>query len=374
MEKSVITEFFVTFVNTMEEVRINLLGMTLEQLRSLAVANGLKSFVGNQIARWIYVNRVKTIDEMTSLSVKARAMLSEHYQVGRSEPLRVARSTDGTVKYLFEGAGSRDIETVMIPDRDRATLCVSSQAGCKMNCRFCMTGRQGFHGNLSVAQIINQVLSVENSADLTNIVFMGMGEPTDNLDAVMQAIEVLTAPWGLAWSPKRITVSTIGNIPALRRLCQQSRVHIAVSVHAPYAAERQSIMPVERAWPISEVMALLTEFDWAHQRRLSVEYIVFKGLNDSPRHAMALARLIKGTDARVNLIRFHHVDGVDDLDGVSQRHMEDFRDRLNELGVTATIRASRGEDIDAACGQLAGKGHKINPSYSPVNNLSIKQL
>lgn len=345
----------------MENDRQPLLGMTLDQLRSLAVACGLKPFVGNQIARWLYVSRVTDIDMMTNLSLKARSMLAERYCVGRQQPLMSVKSSDGTVKYLFKGVADRDIETVMIPDRDRATLCVSSQAGCRMNCRFCMTGRQGFHGNLTTAAIINQVLSVDDSERLTNIVFMGMGEPTDNLGAVMQAIEVLTAPWGMAWSPRRITVSSIGNIPALKRLCEETSVHIAISVHSPFAAERASLMPAERAWSVKDIMTTLSLYDFAHQRRLSLEYIVFSNLNDSLAHADALARLISGTDARVNLIRFHAVPGTDGLDGVSDRHMERFRDRLNSHGITATIRASRGEDIEAACGQLAGKDRPLDP-------------
>lgn len=245
----------------------------------------------------------------------------------------------------------------MIPDRDRCTLCVSSQAGCRMNCAFCMTGRQGFHGNLSAAQIINQILSVEESESLTNVVFMGMGEPTDNLDAVVRAIEILTATWGLAWSPKRITVSTVGRPDGIRRLLDMTKVHLALSVHSPFGSERADMMPVERAYPVAEVIELLRGHDFAHQRRLSVEYTMMKGKNDDIRHADALARLLRGTDARVNLIRFHPVPGYDEK-APEAGVMTAFRDRLNALGITATIRASRGEDIDAACGMLAGKEKK----------------
>ena len=261
------------------------------------------------------------------------------------------------MKYLFRGASDRDVEAVMIPDHDRCTLCVSSQAGCRMNCAFCMTGRQGFHGNLSAAQIINQILSVEESESLTNVVFMGMGEPTDNLDAVVRAIEILTATWGLAWSPKRITVSTVGRPDGIRRLLDMTKVHLALSVHSPFGSERADMMPVERAYPVAEVIELLRGHDFAHQRRLSVEYTMMKGKNDDIRHADALARLLRGTDARVNLIRFHPVPGYDEK-APEAGVMTAFRDRLNALGITATIRASRGEDIDAACGMLAGKEKK----------------
>lgn len=339
--------------------REKLLGKTLEGLRAVCAAEGLRPFAAKQMAQWLYEKRCTSIDAMTNLPKEARARLAERYTVGREAPVAESRSADGTAKYLFPGAGGLEIEAVMIPDKDRATLCVSSQAGCKMNCRFCMTGRQGFHGSLDAGTIINQVLSVPESAELTNIVFMGMGEPTDNLPAVLDAIEILTAPWGLAWSPKRITVSTIGNIPGLRRLLDETKVHIAVSVHSPFSDERAGIMPVERAWPVARVVDLLRDYDFAHQRRLSMEYIMWRGINDDMRHADALARLLRGTDARVNLIRFHRIPGFEGAPAAKER-MEAFRDRLNALGVTATIRASRGEDIEAACGMLAGKEGQEN--------------
>lgn len=336
-----------------------LIGMTLSRLREVASVCGMPAFSAKQMAQWLYEKRVTDIEEMTNLSKKARARLSEEYCVGRFAPKMEARSVDGTVKYLFEGVGGRDIEAVYIPDKERATLCVSSQAGCKMNCSFCMTGKQGFHGNLTSADIINQILSIPESEKLTNIVFMGMGEPMDNLDAVLGAIEVLTEPWGFAWSPKRITVSSIGKIKELRTLLETTKVHIAISVHSPFPQERLSLMPVEKAYPLKDVLALLSNYDFAHQRRLSVEYIMFRGLNDDLRHADALARLLKGLNSRVNLIRFHAIPGVD-LKTTSEPAMVAFRDRLNDLGITATIRTSRGEDIMAACGMLAGKAQEKN--------------
>ncbi|MEZ3520805.1 MAG: 23S rRNA (adenine(2503)-C(2))-methyltransferase RlmN [Muribaculaceae bacterium] len=332
-----------------------LLGLTLDGLREVAAENGLKPFAAKQMARWLYEKRVTAIDAMTDLSKEARSrMIAAGWIVGREEAVAEARSADGTAKYLFPGAGGRDIEAVVIPDRERATICVSSQAGCRMNCAFCMTGRQGFHGNLDAGAIINQILSVPESGELTNVVFMGMGEPTDNADAVLAAIEILTAPWGMAWSPRRITLSTIGNINVLRRFLDSTQVHIAISVHTPFHTDRREIMPVENAWPVSQVMSLLRDYDFAHQRRLSVEYTVWRGVNDDMRHADALARLLRGSSARVNLIRFHRIPGFD-RSPADAGTMEAFRDRLNELGVTATIRASRGEDIQAACGMLAGK-------------------
>lgn len=334
-----------------------LIGMTLTQLREVAAECKLPSFAAKQIAKWLYEKRVKDIDQMTDISLRGREALMSKYCVGLCAPKAEASSMDGTIKCLFEGKGGRDVEAVLIPDKERATICVSSQAGCKMGCKFCMTGRQGFHGNLQASDIINQVMSIPRSEDLTNIVFMGMGEPLDNLSEVLTAIEILTAPWGFAWSPKRITVSSIGKLPELKRLLDETKVHVAISVHLPFADERASMMPSERAFPIMQIMELLRKYDFAHQRRLTVEYIVWRGINDDARHADALARLLRGTDCRVNLIRYHALPDSD-LQTASEGVMVAFRDRLNSRGVTATIRASRGEDIQAACGMLAGQSQQ----------------
>ena len=333
-----------------------LIGMTLAQLRDVAAECGLPSFAARQMAAWLYTRRVDSIDAMTDVSKAGRARLSQNYTVGLQPPIMSAQSTDGTVKYLFTGLNGRNIEAVYIPDRDRATLCVSSQAGCKMGCTFCMTGRQGYHGSLDAAGIINQILAIPQSQSLTNIVFMGMGEPMDNIDAVMQAIEVLTAPWGLAWSPKRITVSSIGKLDTLRTLLDSTKVHVAISVHSPFAIERERLMPVERAYPVAKVIELLRGYDFSHQRRLSMEYIMWRGVNDDMRHARGLARLVNGLDCRVNLIRYHVIDGdSDSMQPSDTVTMEAFRDALNDMGIISTIRTSRGEDIAAACGMLAGK-------------------
>lgn len=333
---------------------VKLAGMNLEELGAVAAAAGLRPFAARQMASWLYTKRVKDIDGMTDLPKKARQWLKDNgYAIGRHEPIMASRSADGTVKYLFEGVAGRDIEAVYIPDHDRATLCVSSQAGCRMGCRFCMTGRGGWQGNLDAADILNQILSIPESETLTNIVFMGMGEPTDNIDAVLRAVEVLTAKWGFAWSPKRITVSSIGKQPGFGMLLDRTQVHIAVSLHTPYSTERLSLMPVEKAFPARQVIETLKKYDFAHQRRLSFEYTMFDGLNDDDAHADALSRLVRGLPCRVNLIRFHRIPGFEGKPS-SQERMEHFRDRLNDNGVTATIRASRGEDIMAACGMLAG--------------------
>lgn len=333
-----------------------LIGIPLEGLRTIAAEAGLPPFAAKQIASWLYAKRVTDIEAMTDLSKAGRQRLSTDWWVGLSKPKEAAYSSDGTIKYLFDGAGGRDIESVYIPDSDRATLCVSSQAGCKMNCSFCATGRHGFNGNLPAAAIINQIMSIPESRRLTNIVFMGMGEPMDNLRPVLDAIEILTSPWGFGWSPKRITVSSIGKTKELRTLLDQTKVHVAISLHNPFPQERARIMPVERAYPIRDVIEMLSRYDFSHQRRLSFEYIMWDGANDSDRYAEALTRLISRLDCRVNLIRFHTFDGSP-LHPASTERMEAFRDYLNAKGVIATIRVSRGEDIMAACGMLAGKSN-----------------
>ncbi len=331
-----------------------LLGKNLEELKTVAAEVGLPRFAAAQLAQWLYVKKVRSIDEMTNISKAGRAALAEKYEVGLTEYETVHCSSDGTRKYLFPVAGDHSVEAVMIPDDDRATLCVSSQAGCRMGCKFCMTGRQGFHGNLSTAEIISQFIAVDESDRLTNTVFMGMGEPLDNYGNVMRAIEILTADWGFGWSPKRVTLSTIGVLPTLKRYLEESRCHLAVSLHNPFPEERLSIMPAQKAFDEDAVMELIRNYDFSGQRRVSFEYTMFAGFNDDKRHADALIRLLRGLECRVNLIRFHKIPDFP-YDTTPTVIMEAFRDRLNRAGITTTIRASRGEDIFAACGMLAGK-------------------
>lgn len=334
-----------------------LLGKTLSQLREVAVSLGLKAFVGDQIASWMYVKRVKSLDRMTNISKAAMEKISAKYDLGLDGYSEAFLSKDGTKKYLFGCSNaSQDplyVEAVVIPTEDRATLCVSCQRGCKMGCRFCMTGRQGFHGNLDTAEILSQFISIDESMSLTNAVFMGMGEPMDNYEAVMRAIEILTAPWGFGWSPKRITVSTVGIIPLLKRFLEESQVHLAISLHNPVAQERADLMPVQKAYPIKDVLDLVKQYDWTAQRRVSFEYTMFSGWNDDKAHADALVRLLKGLECRVNLIRFHSIPDFP-YSTTPEVVMQNFQKRISDQGVTCTIRASRGEDIFAACGLLAG--------------------
>lgn len=334
-----------------------LVGKTLDELYDVAEKCGMPRFAAKQMAQWLYVRRITDIDQMTNISKAHRTRLSRDYEVGYYPPKEGMHSVDGTSKYLYDVGATSGVEAVYIPDRERATLCVSSQVGCKMNCYFCMTGKQGFTRNLTAHEIINQIVSVPKSETLTNLVFMGMGEPLDNIDELLKVLQILTAPWGMAWSPRRITVSTIGYKPGLRRFIEESNCHLALSLHAPYPQQRAEVMPVEKSFPIKELFAILREYDWSHQRRLSFEYIVFRDYNDSIEHADALVKLLGGIPCRVNLIRFHAIPGVD-LKTSEMTTIEAFRDRLNQRGVTATIRASRGEDIFAACGMLSTAAKK----------------
>ncbi|MGN0235026.1 MAG: 23S rRNA (adenine(2503)-C(2))-methyltransferase RlmN [Paludibacteraceae bacterium] len=352
-----------------------LLGKTVEELQEVALSLRLPKFAGKQLAEWLYVRRAVSFDEMSNISLKGRNALKQHYTTGRHAPVAEAVSQDGTRKYLFRtecagvspagekaGNGETDhqhstlntqpayIESVYIPDADRATLCVSTQAGCKMGCKFCMTGTLGFHGHLPAAEILNQIL---HFGDLTNVVYMGEGEPMDNLDSVLRSLQVLTADWGCAWSPKRITVSSVGH-PNLKRFLDESECHLAISLHNPFGAERRGIMPAEKMYSLSQVVALLKQYDWTHQRRISFEYICWHGQNDTIRHANELLRLLRNIPCRINLIRFHSSPSLrrDGFEGSDEKQMEWLRDYLTSHGITTTIRRSRGEDILAACGML----------------------
>lgn len=337
----------------MSNAKTDLLGMTLPQLQALCASEGLPRYAAKQMCDWLYAKRVDSIAAMTNLSLAARARLDEIAYIGRETPVRCQVSSDGTKKYLFP-VGEAFVEAVFIPDDDRATLCVSCQVGCKMGCRFCVTGQQGYHGSLSAGAILNQLFSLPEFDRLTNVVFMGMGEPMDNLDAVLAACSALTSTWGLGWSPKRITVSTVGIIPGLKRYLDECQCHLAVSLHTPVARERLELMPVQRAYPLADVLDLLRRYDWSGQRRLSFEYTMFRGMNDDLAHAQQLVEALRGLDCRVNLIRFHESPEAPFRTSMPTT-IKTFQDYLNRHGVTCTLRASRGQDIDAACGLLAGK-------------------
>ncbi len=326
--------------------------MTLTELKAAVQEAGMPAFTAKQIADWVYKKRVRSIDEMSNISLKNREQLSQLFEVGLTPPADAARSCDGTVKYLYSVDNGHFVEAVYIPDGDRATLCVSCQVGCKMNCLFCMTGKQKYTANLTANEILNQIFALPEHEKLTNIVFMGMGEPCDNLSNILKTIEILTADYSLAWSPHRLTVSSAGVRKGLKQLLDSGDYHIAISLHHPIPERRSEIMPAERGYSITEIIELLKEYDFSHQRRLTFEYIVFKGVNDGQYHARKLLQLLDGLDCRINLIRYHAIPGVP-LEGVGEEEMTALRDHLTKNGLFTTIRASRGEDIFAACGMLS---------------------
>ena len=328
-----------------------LLGKSLDELKAIVSELGLPPFTAKQLADWLYRKKVVSIEQMTNISLQNRQKISENFEIGVSLPEEVMESSDGTKKYLFKVNGNY-IESVYIPEEGRATLCVSSQTGCKMNCLFCMTGKQGFLGNLSATDILNQIQSFPESDRLTNIVFMGMGEPFDNTNELLKVLEILASDYGYGWSPKRITVSSIGILPGLKEFLQKSNCNLAISLHTPFSEERLSLMPVEKAFPIEEIVKEIKKQDFSGQRRVSFEYILFKGINDKPSHVRGLVKLLSGLECRINLIRFHSIPGVS-LEGISLSGMEKFRDQLIGKGIMTTIRKSRGEDILAACGLLS---------------------
>jgi 23S rRNA (adenine2503-C2)-methyltransferase len=330
----------------------NLYGKTLNELTAVTKRTGLPGYAAKQIAGWLYKKEISSIDEMTNLSRQAREKLSADYTYGLSAPVRSSESTDGTKKYLYKVLGGKYIETAYIPDRERATICVSSQSGCKMGCVFCMTGRQGFQGNLSSNEILNQFRSLPEFKSLTNIVYMGMGEPLDNLGELLKTLDILTSDWGYGWSPTRITVSTVGLLSGIKDFLSRSKVHLAVSLHSPFDEERRSLMPVQKTNSVKDVLDAIRTFDFSSQRRVSFEYILFKGLNDTPRHIKELARILNGIKCRINIIRFHAIPGSPYV-SPDEKTTNEFKEKLNAKGILTTVRASRGEDIQAACGLLS---------------------
>ncbi len=329
-----------------------LYGKTLNELIALTRKAGLPGFAARQIADWLYAKEISTIDEMTNLSKRAREVLASEFEFGLTPPEKSSESSDGTKKYLYKVLNNKYIETAYIPENDRATICVSSQSGCKMGCIFCMTGKQGFQGSLSSNEILNQFRSLPEFRKLTNMVFMGMGEPLDNIDEVLKSLEILTAEWGYGWSPTRITVSTVGILSSIRDFLDRSRCHLAISLHSPFDEERKKLMPVQKSNSIREILEIIRNFDFNSQRRISFEYILFNGLNDTPAHVKELARILNGIKCRINIIRFHPVPGSDFV-SPDEKTTIAFKEALNKKGILTTIRTSRGIDIQAACGLLS---------------------
>lgn len=331
-----------------------LFGKTSDELKIIIKQLNLPTFTATQLADWFYKKHVNRFDEMTNLSKEARQLLENQFITGLSEPIKVQISVDGTKKYLYRSLQGKYIETAYIPEANRHTLCISTQVGCKMGCLFCMTAKQGFQGQLTAGEILNQIRSLPERDLITNIVYMGMGEPLDNLDETMKSLETLTSDYGFAMSPKRITVSTIGIIPGMKTFIEKNRCNLAVSLHSPFEEDRKKLMPIQNVYPLNEVLDTIRSYDFSRQRRISFEYIMFKGLNDTPRHVKELARVLNGIRCRINLLRFHPIPRTP-LQSSDNITIEWFRDELKSKGFMTTIRQSRGQDIEAACGMLSTK-------------------
>ena len=338
----------------MEKAKEILFGKSLEEIIEAVATLGMQKYVGKQIAHWLYQKQVVSFDKMVNISKKNLELLKTNYTLGRTAPISEQEASDGTKKYLFKTINGRYIEAAYIPERSRSTLCVSSQMGCKMGCEFCATGQQNFHGQLRAGEIVNQLFSIPEFKSVSNIVYMGMGEPMDNYEEVKKSLEILTSDWGYGMSPRKINVSTIGVIPTMIRFIEETDCHLAVSLHSPFDTERASLMPVQKAYPIAKVIDIIKKYNWRGQRRISFEYIVFEGINHSPKHVKELARLLNGLRCRINLIRFHEIPGSR-FETTTDKSIELFKVQLENKGILTTIRASRGQDIDAACGLLSTK-------------------
>ena len=330
----------------------SLFGATMTRLGRVAEEAGLPPYAARQLSDWLYRKNAASFTEMLNLPRHAREWLSHRYSIDTPGPVKATESQDGTRKYLFPAAQGGFVEAAWIPEGKRATLCLSVQVGCKMGCLFCMTGKQGFQGHLSAGEILNQYRSLPERDSVTNVVYMGMGEPMDNLSNVLESLEVLCSPDGYGLSPSRVTVSTVGLIPAMKEFLERSRCHLAVSMHTPFEEERRRLMPVENVYPLKDVLAVLRDHPLGRQRRVSFEYIMFKGVNDSDRHAREVARVLNGIRCRVNLIPFHPIPGTP-LIPSPRETMERFEQELKRRGILTTIRQSRGLDISAACGMLS---------------------
>jgi 23S rRNA (adenine2503-C2)-methyltransferase len=311
---------------------------------ALAVANG------------VYKKGVVDFLKIESIPRKLGRILNNEFQAGTFNPVLENFSADGSVKYLYRNPEGLEYETVYIPDTKRNTVCVSTQSGCRMGCQFCATARYGFHGDLTAGEIINQVISIPDSKKVNRIVFMGMGEPMDNLPVLLKAIEILTAGWGLAISPGNITVSTVGIRPGIIEFLKKTRCNLVLSLFSPFRGERQRAIPVEKVYPSGEIIEIMKSLPHNRKRRLSIAYVMIRNLNDTDSHLNRLKDLFSNSRVRINLLPYHPV--TDDLNlPSSSEKMNYFKHELVISGISASIRKSRGTDIDAACGLLAG-GHR----------------
>lgn len=327
----------------------SLCGLTASEIGELAGCTEKHSLA---IANWLYKSKPGGIEFIPDVPTKVKERLKEISSPGVFSPVSSLKSADGTVKFLFRNESGQEFETVLMSDAKRVTVCVSSQSGCRMGCPFCATGQYGFRGNLSAGDILNQVLAPDTGGKVTHVVFMGMGEPMDNLDNILRACEIMTAPWGMALSPGNITVSTVGLTPGVRKYLDLCSCNLALSLFSPFTEERLRWVPAESIYPASEVIEVMKSARPVKKRRMSVAYVMIKGLNDTPGHLEGLKYLLQGTGIRVNLLPYHSVPGDSNICS-PQDLMHHFKHELVISGISASIRKSRGADIKAACGLLA---------------------
>lgn len=342
---------------------IDLKNLELEDLEAFVQAQNQPKYRAHQLMEWMYGQGVSDVEHMSNLPKAFRERLAEVATVTHLETALRQISQDGTRKYLFQLHDGNTIESVLIPEGDRQTLCISSQAGCGMACTFCATGLGGLTRNLKAAEIIDQVISVQNDAHakVTNIVFMGMGEPLANTEQVLKAVRLLHHPLGLGMGMRRITVSTCGIIPGIRRLAQERlQIVLAVSLHAPTDEKRDRIMPINKKYPIEPLMQACREHVEATGRRITFEYVLLEEVNDTREDARTLGRLLSGLLCHVNLIPFNPVPETP-FRRPSERRIRDFQSIVSQMGIEATVRWERGADIEAACGQLRRSAAEVRP-------------
>lgn len=341
-------------------------GSDLIDIEGFLGSLGIDKRYSRRLLYWVYRRGIKSFREINDIPSNILDILTEKAVTGLSEPIASEVSSDGSVKYLFTTPGNLTHETVWLPDGKRRTVCVSVQSGCRMGCRFCATGKNGWGGDLTAGQIINQVISIPH--EVTHIVMMGMGEPGDNISEVIRACHVLTAEWGLAAGRSRITVSTVGITPAVVRLLEETECNITLSLHSPFPDERRIVIPAEVRWPFAETLSLLKQYDNRRKRRFTVAYVMVEGINDTRRHLDELKALLSGSGIRVNLLPYHPLEG-DDARSSAMDVMMRFKHELVTSGTGASVRKSRGADIDAACGMLAAKRGERNRNTDNTENI-----
>lgn len=330
---------------------MNLYGLTSDEIYSL-IGTGYNFGHALKISNSIYKKRISSFSAIPGIPKELKKKLEADSSLGLFPPIASELSDDMTVKYLFISDAGKKFETVYIPNKQHNTICVSSQSGCRMGCPFCVTGNYGFHGDLTASEILNQVLSIPNADTVTHVVFMGMGEPMDNLENILKTCNILTAQWGLSISPRNITVSSVGIAPGIEKFLASSECNLTVSLFSPFFEERKRIVPVENKYPVIEIIRMMKNFHPGKKRRLSLSYVMIKDLNDTDQHLEELKNLLKGTGIRINLLPYHSIPGGKNVSSPPER-MFYFKHNLVISGISASIRKSRGSDISAACGMLA---------------------